>query len=132
VLSDLAWNTFRNHLILEYEILKYDGDLGRPNVFVPLSDEIGAQKIALLRKAFQISADEALVYQRCVCLDASHSRYRMCLADRARRGVPLPQTCFQKLNVRLRRSQNWMFKLDLQINVRPQLHFNEVTSPEEY
>ena len=31
VLSDLAWNTFRNHLILEYEILKYDGDLGHPN-----------------------------------------------------------------------------------------------------
>jgi LmbE family N-acetylglucosaminyl deacetylase len=34
VLSDLAWNTFRNHLIFEYEILKYDGDLGRPNVFI--------------------------------------------------------------------------------------------------
>ena len=53
VLSDLAWNTFRNHLILEYEILKYDGDLGRPNVFVPLSKEIGAQKIALLMKHFK-------------------------------------------------------------------------------
>ena len=36
VLSDLAWNTFRNHLILEYEIPKYDGDLGIPNTFVPL------------------------------------------------------------------------------------------------
>ena len=39
VLSDLAWNTFRNHLILEYEILKYDGDLGQPNVFVPIMPE---------------------------------------------------------------------------------------------
>src|SRR3546814_5992749 len=29
LLSDLTWNTFRNHLILEYEIPKYDGDLGR-------------------------------------------------------------------------------------------------------
>ena len=38
VLSDLAWNTFRNHLILEYEILKYDGDLGNPNFFVPRLD----------------------------------------------------------------------------------------------
>ena len=33
---ELTWNTFRNHLILEYEIPKFDGDLGRPNVFVPL------------------------------------------------------------------------------------------------
>ena len=37
VISDLTWNTFRNHLILEYEIPKYDGDLGQPNMFVPLT-----------------------------------------------------------------------------------------------
>ena len=36
LLGELAWNTFRDHLILEYEIPKYDGDLGSPNVFVPL------------------------------------------------------------------------------------------------
>jgi len=53
VLSDLAWNTFRNHLILEYEILKYDGDLGQPNVFVPLSDRLCASKVELLLKHFQ-------------------------------------------------------------------------------
>jgi len=53
VLSDLAWNTFRNHLILEYEILKYDGDLGGPNVFVPLSEELCTQKIELLLKHFK-------------------------------------------------------------------------------
>jgi LmbE family N-acetylglucosaminyl deacetylase len=53
ILSDLAWNTFRNHLILEYEILKYDGDLGRPNVFVPLSQQLCAQKIELLLKHFK-------------------------------------------------------------------------------
>jgi LmbE family N-acetylglucosaminyl deacetylase len=52
VLSDLAWNTFRNHLILEYEILKYDGDLGSPNLFVPLSEEAGALKVTLLMKHF--------------------------------------------------------------------------------
>ena len=34
---ELTWNTFRNHLILEYEIPKVDGDLGRPNLFVPLT-----------------------------------------------------------------------------------------------
>ena len=53
VLSDLAWNTFRNHLILEYEILKYDGDLGRPNVFMPLSDELCVRKTELLLKHFE-------------------------------------------------------------------------------
>jgi LmbE family N-acetylglucosaminyl deacetylase len=53
VLSELAWNTFRNHLILEYEILKYDGDLGQPNVFIPLSEEIADRKISLLLKHFQ-------------------------------------------------------------------------------
>jgi LmbE family N-acetylglucosaminyl deacetylase len=53
VLSDLAWNTFRNHLILEYEILKYDGDLGSPNLFVPLSEKLGARKVELLLKHFQ-------------------------------------------------------------------------------
>ena len=37
---ELTWNTFRNHLILEYEIPKVDGDLGRPNVFVPLTASV--------------------------------------------------------------------------------------------
>jgi LmbE family N-acetylglucosaminyl deacetylase len=53
VLSDLAWNTFRNHLILEYEILKYDGDLGQPNIFVPLSGQLSTRKIELLLKHFK-------------------------------------------------------------------------------
>lgn len=35
--AELTWNTFRNHLIFEYEIAKYEGDLGHPNVYVPLS-----------------------------------------------------------------------------------------------
>jgi len=37
LVSELTWNTWRNHMILEYEIAKYDGDLGTPNFFVPLS-----------------------------------------------------------------------------------------------
>ncbi len=37
--SELTWNTFRNHLIVEYEILKYDGDLGQPNLYVSLTEE---------------------------------------------------------------------------------------------
>ena len=45
LIGDLTWNTFRNHLILEYEIPKYDGDLGQPNLFVPLEQEIYEMKV---------------------------------------------------------------------------------------
>ena len=58
VLSDLAWNTFRNHLILEYEILKYDGDLGLPNIFVPLSEQLCTRKIELLLKHFKTQSSK--------------------------------------------------------------------------
>jgi LmbE family N-acetylglucosaminyl deacetylase len=52
VLSDLTWNTFRDHLVLEYEIPKYDGDLGIPNVFVPLDRYTSRRKIAYLNRVF--------------------------------------------------------------------------------
>lgn len=52
LLSELTWNTFRDHLILEYEIPKYDGDLGRPNVFVPLETETYQKKVSYLMEAF--------------------------------------------------------------------------------
>jgi LmbE family N-acetylglucosaminyl deacetylase len=53
VLSELTWNTYRNHLILEYEVPKYDGDMGRPNVFVPLEAPLYEQKIDHLFTAFE-------------------------------------------------------------------------------
>lgn len=56
LLSDLAWNTWRDHQILEYEILKYDGDLGRPNVFAQLPEDICKRKIELLMSAFPTQA----------------------------------------------------------------------------
>ena len=46
---ELTWNTFRDQLILEYEIPKYDGDLGSPNVFVPLDESLVDEKLRLLR-----------------------------------------------------------------------------------
>lgn len=52
LLAELTWNTFRDHLILEYEIPKYDGDLGRPSVYVPLSSEVVEQKCFILEKVF--------------------------------------------------------------------------------
>jgi LmbE family N-acetylglucosaminyl deacetylase len=52
VLAELTWNTFRQHLVLEYEIPKYEGDLGQPNAFVPLAPEFAQRKIELLTEHF--------------------------------------------------------------------------------
>jgi LmbE family N-acetylglucosaminyl deacetylase len=53
LISELTWNTFRNHLILEYEIPKYDGDMGRPNTFMPLSEASFQGKVSHLLQAFE-------------------------------------------------------------------------------
>ncbi len=53
LIAELTWNTFRNHLILEYEIPKYDGDMGQPNLFVPLDQEIYEKKIHYIVEAFE-------------------------------------------------------------------------------
>lgn len=55
---ELTWNTFRRHLILEYEIPKFDGDLGRPNVFLPLTDDVVEEKLALIERHFPSQADK--------------------------------------------------------------------------
>ncbi|WP_029073702.1 PIG-L deacetylase family protein [Kaistia adipata] len=52
LVSRLTWNTFRDPLILEYEIPKWDGDLGRPNLYVPYGDAAMDRKIALLTEHF--------------------------------------------------------------------------------
>lgn len=46
LLAELTWQTYRNHTILEYEIPKYEGDLGHPNVYVPIDEEELNQKIS--------------------------------------------------------------------------------------
>jgi LmbE family N-acetylglucosaminyl deacetylase len=53
LISELTWNAFRDHLILEYEIPKYDGDLGSPNVFVPLPESLCNRKIATIIRSFK-------------------------------------------------------------------------------
>lgn len=53
LIAELTWNTFRNHLILEYEIPKYDGDIGQPNFFVPLDEPTCEKKISYLMEAFE-------------------------------------------------------------------------------
>ena len=58
IVSELTWNTFRDHLILEYEIPKYDGDLGSPNLFVPLTSEQLKAKQKHLMKHFRSQHDK--------------------------------------------------------------------------
>lgn len=53
LISELTWNTFRDHLILEYEIPKYDGDMGQPGFFVPLDPAVLRKKIDYLMDTFQ-------------------------------------------------------------------------------
>jgi LmbE family N-acetylglucosaminyl deacetylase len=48
----LTWNTFRDHCILEYEIPKWDGDMGQPNLYVPVSASLLQRKIDLLISHF--------------------------------------------------------------------------------
>jgi LmbE family N-acetylglucosaminyl deacetylase len=58
VLSDLTWNTFRDHCVLEYEIPKFDGDLGIPNCFVPLAKPVCDRKVRYLEAAFGSQRDK--------------------------------------------------------------------------
>jgi LmbE family N-acetylglucosaminyl deacetylase len=50
--SELTWNTWRDHVIVEYEIVKYEGDLGQPNLFVPLTAAGARRKAAHLQRHF--------------------------------------------------------------------------------
>lgn len=52
LISELTWQSFRNHVILEYEIPKYDGDLGSPQVFVPLEKTLCDRKVRYLLRFF--------------------------------------------------------------------------------
>ena len=58
LVCELTWNTFRSHLVLEYEIPKYDGDLGRPNVFVTVSEEHCRRKVGVLMEHFGTQRDK--------------------------------------------------------------------------
>ena len=88
---ELTWNTFRDNLILEYEIPKYDGDLSSPNLFVPISQELrraeGRDDPPLLRDP----AGTPLVHRGPVHGDDAAARDGGELTDAARGGVHLPE-----------------------------------------
>lgn len=58
LLSEFTWNTFRQHLILEYEIPKFDGDLGAPNFFIRLTEEQMTRKTQIILDSFQSQASK--------------------------------------------------------------------------
>lgn len=58
VVCDFTWNTFRNHLILEYEIPKYDGDLGAPNCFFHLDEAASRRKLRYILSTFKSQSDK--------------------------------------------------------------------------
>jgi LmbE family N-acetylglucosaminyl deacetylase len=57
--SELTYNTFRDHLIFEYEVIKKDGDLGRPNTYVPLDEATVQRKVELLMQGFGSQRDKS-------------------------------------------------------------------------
>lgn len=58
LISELTWNTYRDHLILEYEIIKYDGDLGVPNLYVHLQESICRKKIDFIMTSYTSQRDK--------------------------------------------------------------------------
>ena len=57
LVSELTYNTFRDHMVLEYEILKVDGDLGQPNTYVPLPAATVRKKVSILETTFGSQRD---------------------------------------------------------------------------
>ena len=56
LVGELTWNTFRNHMILEYEIPKYDGDLARPHTYFEVSEDLCRRKIEFLMRHYSSQA----------------------------------------------------------------------------
>ena len=59
LVSELTWNSFRDHFVLEYEIIKYDGDLGVPNLFVHLSGGQARTKVQNILEVFKTQDSQA-------------------------------------------------------------------------
>ena len=57
-IGELTWNSFRDHLVLQYEIPKFEGDLGSPNAYVPIDDATIERKVEIIRTAFASQADK--------------------------------------------------------------------------
>ena len=88
---ELTWNTFRDHLILEYEVPKYDGDMGAPNTFVPLAESLAERKIDHLMDHFASQRSKHW-FQEDLFSSLLRLRGMECNSrELPRRGVLLPQ-----------------------------------------
>ncbi len=58
VVNEMVWSTFRDHMVLEYEIPKWDGGLGQPNVYVPVAATDAASKVDALMKSYASQTDK--------------------------------------------------------------------------
>src|SRR5579883_878494 len=90
LVSELTWNAFRDHLICEYEIPKYDGDLGQPNLFVEVSEAFMSQKLIYF-SVVQESNQQSMVYARHVSRIDADSRHGIGCDVEVCRGIPLPK-----------------------------------------
>ena len=87
----LTWNTFRDHTILEYEIPKWDGDLGRPNVYVPLDEAAMARKVELLMRHFGSQRSKHWFDEETFARARPPARHGMSRTGPICRGLPRPQ-----------------------------------------
>ena len=90
-ISNLTWQTFRDHLILEYEIPKWDGDLAAANAFVPISEASLARKISLLEDSLWFAAKQSLVRCRHISGSGAAAWNGVPIADALCRGLLRPQ-----------------------------------------
>ena len=91
LIAELTWNTFRNHLILEYEIPKYDGDMGQPDrVLAARRTRCVRRRCAHLMDAFQSQRSEALVPGGDIFLADAAARHGVQRSQRLCRSVLLP------------------------------------------
>ena len=91
MVSDLTYNTFRDHLVLEYEIMKIDGDLGNPNVYVPRRHDDGRPQGPAARRMLRQPAGQALVQRGRLPRPDAPPGDRGRFAQRLRRSVLRPQ-----------------------------------------
>ena len=91
IACELTWNTFRNHFILEYEVPKYDGDMGAPERLRPARPGRSAAQDRAPDDAFRDPAAAALVHRGPLLGADAAARHGVPVADVARRGVLQPQ-----------------------------------------
>ena len=91
VIAELTWCAFRDHLILEYEIPKYEGDLGAPNFFVPLEEAVCRRKIEAIVECFSSQHMQAVVFGGHLLGAVAASRRGVQLSHALRRGLLQPQ-----------------------------------------